>query len=486
MNRIFVNLAFPLAQIDRNIFGGFAEHLDRCIYGGIYDPGSSLSDERGLRMDVIGALRRLQMPLIRYPGGNFVSGYRWMDGVGQKYKRPVRSEMAWHTLETNQFGTNEFIEFCRAVGTEPFLCVNCGDGDSREARDWVEYCNGDRDTELADLRRHHGYGAPHNVKYWGIGNEVDGEWQIGYKTPQEYARAVTEFSKVMKWADPTIKLIASGVSNWAAADFVERGQLIMEQAGSLIDYLSMHWYFDNDSGDFASYMTLSEVIDARLTAYEGLIRAVQVERKQKRPVYIAVDEWNVWHKSPAGVEAETTYNLEDALVVAMHFNAFIRHASSVKMGTIAQIVNVLAPIFTKPDGIFLQTIFHPFELYSRFAGATALNVHWDGDTFSAGDYTGLRTLDVTATLSEDQRQLAIFVVNRSPDQSLETSISLTEGQVTGAVEVYTVNGTDVKVENSFEQPGNVITREGQVASRPEGLRVTFEPHSLTVLVCPVG
>lgn len=486
MNRIFVNLAFPLAQIDRNIFGGFAEHLDRCIYGGIYDPGSSLSDERGLRMDVIGALRRLQMPLIRYPGGNFVSGYRWMDGVGQKYKRPVRSEMAWHTLETNQFGTNEFIEFCRAVGTEPFLCVNCGDGDSREARDWVEYCNGDRDTELADLRRHHGYGAPHNVKYWGIGNEVDGEWQIGYKTPQEYARAVTEFSKVMKWADPNIKLIASGVSNWAAADFVERGQLIMEQAGSLIDYLSMHWYFDNDSGDFATYMTLSETIDARLTAYEGLIRAVQVERRQKRPVYIAVDEWNVWHKSPAGVEAETTYNLEDALVVAMHFNAFIRHASSVKMATIAQIVNVLAPIFTKPDGIFLQTIFHPFELYSRFAGATALNVHWDGDTFSAGDYTGLRTLDVTATLSEDQRQLAIFVVNRSPDQPLETSISLTEGQVTGAVEVYTVNGTDVKVENSFEQPGNVITREGQVAARPGGLHVTFEPHSLTVLVCPVG
>ncbi len=486
MNRIFINLDFPLAQLDRNIFGGFAEHLDRCIYGGIYEPGSALSDERGLRMDVIGALRRLQMPLIRYPGGNFVSGYRWLDGVGPKYKRPVRSEMAWHTLESNQFGTNEFIEFCRALGTEPFLVVNCGDGESREARDWVEYCNGDKDTELADLRRHHGYGAPHNVKYWGIGNEVDGEWQIGYKTPQEFARAATEFAKVMKWADPSIKLVASGVSNWAAKDFVERAQLLMEQAGSLIDYFAVHWYFDNDTNDFPTYMTLSETFDERLSACAGIIRAVQVERKLKHPVYLAVDEWNVWHKSPAGVEAETTYNLEDALVVAMHFNAFIRHANTVKLATIAQIVNVLAPVFTKPDGLFLQTIFHPFELYSRFAGETVLNVHWDGDTFSAGDHTGLRTLDVTATLSADRRQLAIFVVNRSPDKALETSISLAEGSITRPVSLYVVNGADIKMENSFEQPGNVITREDQVAPRAEGLRVTFEPHSLTVLVCPVG
>src|SRR5215212_500473 len=245
MNRIFVNLDFPLGQLERNVFGGFAEHFGRCIYGGIYDPGSVLADERGFRTDVMAALRRLQMPLIRYPGGNFVSGYRWMDGVGPRYKRPARADMAWNTIESNQFGTNEFIEFCRAVDTEPYLVVNCGDGDSREARDWVEYCNSGKDTELADLRRHHGYGAPHNVKYWGIGNEVDGPWQIGFKTPQEYARAATEFGKVMKWADPSIKLIASGVCNWDAQDFVERGQLLMEQAGHLIDYLGIHWYVGN-------------------------------------------------------------------------------------------------------------------------------------------------------------------------------------------------------------------------------------------------
>jgi alpha-L-arabinofuranosidase len=486
MNRIFVNLDFPLGQLDRNIFGGFAEHLERCIYGGIYDPSSVLADERGFRTDVMAALRRLQMPLIRYPGGNFVSGYRWMDGVGPRYKRPARVDMAWNTIESNQFGTNEFIEFCRAVDTEPYLVVNCGDGDSREARDWVEYCNSDKDTELADLRRHHGYGAPHNVKYWGIGNEVDGPWQIGFKTPQEYARAATEFGKVMKWADPSIKLIASGVCNWDAQDFVERGQLLMEQAGHLIDYLGVHWYVDNNSNDFATYMTLSELFEARLSGYEGLIRAVQVERKLTHPVYIAVDEWNVWHKSPTGVVAETIYNLEDALVVAMHFNAFIRHAQSVKMATIAQIVNVLAPIFTKPDGMFLQTIFHPFELYSRFAGSTALNVHWDGDTFSAGEFTGLRTLDVSATLSADQRQLSLFIVNRSEHNALETEIKLAQGSINGMVQVFTVNGADIKTENSFAQPGQVIAREGQMAAGTGELHVTFEPHSVTVLVCSVS
>jgi alpha-N-arabinofuranosidase len=485
MNRIFVNLDFAIAAIDRNIFGGFAEHFGRCIYGGIYDPGSALADERGLRTDVISALRRLRMPIMRYPGGNFVSGYRWRDGIGPRYKRPIRKEMAWNTVETNQFGTNEFVEFCRAIDTEPYLAVNCGDGDMREARDWVEYCNSAEQTELADLRRHHGYDKPHNVKYWGIGNEVDGPWQIGFKTPQEYARATTEYAKVMKWVDPSIKLIACGVSNWSSKDFVERAQLVLEQSGELIDYLAMHWYLDGDT-EYNEYMTSSELLDARLSAYEGVIRAVQLERGSKRPIHIAVDEWNSWHRSGGQVINESIYNLADALVTAMHFNAFIRHAKSVRMANIAQIVNILAPIFTKPDGLFLQTIFYPFELYSQFAGTTALDVHWDGDTFSAGEYTGVRTLDVTATLDAERKQLAIFVVNRSATDGAETTVSLAEGRFNGAVQVYTVNGADVTTENSFAQPGAVHTWETQTAPEGSTLRVTFEPHSVTALVCPLG
>ena len=203
MNQIKVDIDRQLGRIHPHIFGGFAEHLSRCIYGGIYDPGSPLADEDGLRTDVLDALRRLNMPVIRYPGGNFVSGYRWMDGVGPVETRPARPELAWETTEPNSFGTNEFVRFCRKINTKPYFVVNCGDGDMREARDWVEYCNGTQNTALANLRREHGFTAPHNVKYWGIGNEVDGEWQIGYKTPQEYARAYKEFAKVMRWVDPS-------------------------------------------------------------------------------------------------------------------------------------------------------------------------------------------------------------------------------------------------------------------------------------------
>ncbi len=486
-NRIFVNLARPLGDLDRNIFGGFAEHLGRCVYGGIYEPGSPLADASGLRTDVLDALRRLKMPLIRYPGGNFVSGYRWLDGVGPREARPVRMDIAWHVVESNQFGTNEFIDFCRRIDTAPYLVVNAGDGDMREARDWVEYCNGTQPTALVKLRQQHGYEAPHRVAYWGIGNEVDGPWQIGFKTPQEYARATTEYAKVMKWVDPDIKLIANGVCNWDAADFVERGQLLLEQAGNLIDYISLHWYVDNATHDFETYMTLSELFEARLSAYEGLIRALSYERKIKHPIGIAVDEWNVWHleqMNGAG-EAAVVYNLEDALVIAMHLNAFIRHARTVRLANIAQIVNVLAPVFTRPDGLFLQTIFYPFELFSTLAGPTALDIAWDGETFAAGEHSGVRRLDVSATLSADRRQLVLFVVNRSEAAETETQIKLAEGRFSGEVKAYIVNGPDIKTRNGFDQPPQVFTREHTLAAEGGTLSLAFEPHSFTALVCPV-
>ncbi len=487
-NRIFVNLDRPLGNLDRNVFGGFAEHLGRCVYGGIYEPGSPLSDASGLRLDVLDALRRLKMPLIRYPGGNFVSGYRWQDGVGPRAERPARTDMAWHVVESNQFGTNEFIDFCRRLDTEPYLVVNAGDGDMREARDWVEYCNGAQPTALVRLRQQHGYEAPHRVKYWGIGNEVDGPWQIGFKTPQEYARTTTEFAKVMRWADPEIKIVANGVCNWDAADFVERGQLLLEQAGNLIDYLALHWYVDNSANDFATYMALSELFEDRLSAYEGLIRAVTVERKIRRPIGIAVDEWNVWHLDQlhgAG-EAAVIYNLEDALVVAMQLNAFIRHARTVRMANIAQIVNVLAPVFTSPQGIFLQTIFYPFELFSTLAGPTVLDIAWDGETFAAGEHSGVRRLDVTATLSADRRQLVLFVINRSEVAETATQILLAEGRFDGTIKAHVVNGPDIKSRNGFTQPEQVATRGFDVKAGGSSLTLAFEPHSFTVLVCPVA
>jgi alpha-L-arabinofuranosidase len=490
MNHITINPEHITGTIDRNIFGGFAEHLGRCIYGGIFEPGSKLSDEKGFRTDVLAALQRLGMPLVRYPGGNFISGYRWMDGVGPANKRTARSDLAWQDLETNRFGTNEFIEFCRKLKTEPYMVVNCGDGDMREARDWVEYCNGKGSSTLVKLRHEHGYPEPHNVKYWGIGNEVDGHWQIGYKTPSEYARACTEFGKVMKWVDPNIKLIAAAVSDWKGS-FVERTQLLLEQAGNLIDYLSLHWYVGNADNDFAAFMAISELLEKRLTAYEGLIQAICMEKQIKRFIPIAVDEWNVWYRTyPHHVREQTRleeiYNLEDALVTAIQLNTFIRHASTVKMANIAQIVNVIAPIFTGPDGLVLQTIFFPFEVYSRTCGQLALDPWWEGDTFCGGEYKGVRTLDISATLNKIKKELALYVVNRSQSQEMETMIKLTSGSFKGNIKIYTVNGPNVKAENTFTSPHQVLTKETTGNSDGQVLRYIFEPHSITALICSIS
>lgn len=485
MNHIHVDLERTLGRIDCNIFGGFAEHLGRCIYGGIHDPQSPLADAQGLRSDVLAALRRLRMPVIRYPGGNFASGYRWMDGVGPPEERPSRLDLAWGAVESNRFGTDEFIRFCRQLNAEPYLVVNCGDGDMREARDWVEYCNGTRDTALVRLRQRHGFEAPHRVKYWGIGNEVDGHWQIGHKTPEEYARAFTEFGKVMKWADPDIKLLASAASAWDE-DFVERGQLILEQAGDLVDYMAIHWYVGNREDDFAVYMALSELFEERLSAYEGLIRAVCLARKIKRPVTIAVDEWNVWYRTGVAERLEEVYNLEDALVVALQLNAFIRHARMVRMANIAQIVNVIAPILTRPDGLVLQTIFYPFELYRRTCGDVALDVFWTGETFDSRTHTGVRVLDISATLDTAEKRLVLFVVNRTRDQPTEAEISLAAGRFAGPVQAFVVNGPDIKAENTFEQSNTVTTRESSLTAEGQSWTHTFEPHSITALVCHVA
>ncbi len=499
-NNISIQLDRKIAPINRDIFGGFAEHLGRCIYGGIYEPDSPLAGPDGLRKDVLDALRRLNMPVMRYPGGNFVSGYRWRDAVGPKEERKARMELAWHDLEPNTFGTNEFVDFCRKINSEPYMAVNCGDGDMRDARDWLEYCNGTKDTHLVKLRKEHGYEDPHNIKFWSIGNEVDGPWQIGMKTPYEYARAYKEYAKVMKWTDPSIKLFAAAVSLWDK-NWVERIQLLMEHASdvredapNLIDYMAIHWYVGNDTkrgfadNDFASYMAISERFEDHISATEGIIRAMSAALKLEHDIPIAVDEWNVWYRVHNEGKLEEIYNLEDALVVAMHFNAFIRHAKTVKMANIAQIVNVIAPIMTSPEGMYLQPIFYPFEIYSQTCGDTALDIHWSGDTFSAEgkngtrSLNGIRTLDVSATLDEDKKQLAVYIVNRSENDASDVSINLQDGSFKGSGKQYLVNGANVKITNSFQEPDNVVTKESSITASGSSFVTSLEPHSFTALV----
>ncbi len=484
-NKIVINPLRSSGQIDRNIFGGFAEHLGRCIYGGIFDPGSPLADASGLRTDVLAALKRLRMPVIRYPGGNFVSGYHWMDGVGLRRERPTRLDLAWQGVESNQFGTNEFVHFCRQIGAEPYLAVNCGDGDMREARDWVEYCNGTEETTLVKMRKAQGYEAPHRVKYWGIGNEVDGPWQIGTKTPEEYARAFTEFGKVMKWADPKIQLLASLTSAWTS-DLVDRGKLLLEQAGGLVDYLAIHWYLNNSENDFEAFMAQSELLEERLAAIEGLIRAVSLAHRITHQISIAVDEWNVWYRTGPSEQLEESYHLEDALMTAIQMNAFIRHAGMVRMANLAQIVNVIAPIITRPDGLVLQTIFYPFEMYSQNCGDTSLDVFWEGETFSGGAYSGVRTLDVSASLASREGMISLFVVNRAKDHPVEAEIGLVSGSFSGNARILVVNGRDIKAGNTFEAPDVVTTQESGLPIQGQTIRMAFEPHSATCLVMKIN
>jgi alpha-N-arabinofuranosidase len=426
----------------------------------------------------------------------------------------------------NTFGTNEFIRLCRVFNAEPYLNPNCGDGDMREAADWVEYCNGSGDTALAKLRREHGFEKPHNVKYWSIGNEVDGPWQIGYKTPEEYARAATEFSKVMKRADPSIKLVASAASSWEdilpdnrKTEWVERAQLMLEQSGDRIDYMALHKYahpFDDDP--FESYMAFAASYEEHLSAYEGIIHAVSLERGIKHAIPVAVDEWGIIHM-PAGmsqnppidvivepngqphlpaVEKErprpkrrSLIGLQDALVTALHLNIFIRHAYSVRFANCTSMPTPACLSFPDPvSQVLRQATYFPFELYSRTCGQLALDVFWYGDTFSGTyknrAYTGIRTLDVSATLDEARKQLVVYVINQSKDKPMETTISLTSGQFAGNVKVAVVNGPDVMAENTAEKPDQIGTKESTIQAAGKSLTFTFEPHSVTALVCAVS
>jgi alpha-N-arabinofuranosidase len=530
MNKIKIDLERIVSDIDRNIFGGYMELGYQDTRFAYLDVGDFTgTDKSTLRTDVRAALERMNFPNIRFPGGNFASGYRWIDGVGPRQSRPARHDLAWRCIVENQYGTNEFIKLCRSLNIEPYLCVNCGDGDMREAADWVEYCNGTGNSALAKLRREHGFAAPHKVKYWGIGNEVDSAGQIGYKTPQEYARALTEYSKVMKRTDPDIQLIASAVCSWEdfplspkdlnnKTEWVERTQLLLEQAGDQIDYMSVHRYaHPNVDDSYETLMTFAEDFSERLSAYEGLLHAVSLERGIKHNVRIAVDEWGVmrlgsprvnppvslardkWgimrlpseYKDVRRREGRMIINMEDALVTAMYMNAFIRHAGSVRMANFTPMPAFMGMVDpTRPNAsVLLPSIFYPFEMYNRTCGQLALDVFWSGDTFSGTyknrAYNGIRTLNVSATLDESQKRLVIYVVNQNKDKAMETVIALDEGEFTGNAKVSIINGPDIKTENTTEKPNQIGIKETELEVTGRSFVCTFEPHSVTALVCAV-
>lgn len=495
--RIKIDRDRTIGEISPLIYGNFVEHLGRCVYGGIYDPGSPLSDEDGLRKDVLNAAKDLGVAITRYPGGNFVSNYHWEDGVGPD--RIPRMELAWARLETNEFGTNEFMKFSRKLGTEPYISVNMGTGTIEEAQRWVEYANVKDGSYYAELRKKHGYPEPYHIKYWSLGNEMDGFWQMGHLNAEDYSKKAREAAKLMKLTDPNIKLVAAGSSNYRpSADPNEWNATILKELKNVVDYLAIHIYVGNPDNNYYNFLSTPLVMEQRTKLIKGLItrEMAQANRGDRDPIYIAWDEYNVWYRARGGASVrgsralEEHYNLEDALVIAGFLNGFVRNADVVKMANMAQLVNVIAPMFTNEEGLFKQTIYYPLQLFAQHMHGTSLDVFVDCDTYDTEQFNiglGEQTttqknvpyLDVSASLNKDEIILA--VVNRNKDHSIVTDIILQEGSFDGKLSVVEVNGPDIKAENDFGI--EKVNAKEKTPISPKGQKVTysFPAHSLTLI-----
>lgn len=486
--RIKFDLERTIGEVHPHVFGNFTEHLGRVIYGGIYEPGSPLADADGFRTDVMKAVRDLRVSILRWPGGNFVSSYNWKDGVGPPEKRPVRPELAWGLTESNRFGTDEFLLYCERLGVEPYICINAGLGTINEAHEWVEYCNGDRDTYWANLRRKNGRDKPWGVKYWALGNEIDAGWQLGQKNAEDYVKFAREAAKAMRRVDSSIKLVANGIGYvFPGAKWVDWNSTVLDGLARWIDYIALHTYIGNRDNDFESFLGHSYEIERRIEVVKGMIRATQAKQANPRPIYIAYDEWNVWYRE-RGRDAELNglqeiYNFEDALAMGMFLNCFLRHADIVKMANQAQLVNAVAPIFTNKQGLFLQPIYFPLAEYAKQGGNLSLDLMVAAPTYEKSGRPALPYLDVSATHNPSQGSVYLNVLNRSEGDDIEASIVNQSGAILPEIEVWELNHPDLKQTHTFGKDDIVRpkVKTFSLAAANPTFNYVFPAHSLTIL-----
>src|SRR6267142_2888629 len=479
-----------IGEVNPHVFGNFAEHLARCIYGGIFEERSPLADADGFRRDVMDAARGLGVTLLRWPGGNFASGYNWQDGIGPRDQRPVRRDHAWDSIESNRFGTDEFLRYAERLGVEPYLCINAGLGSVEDARNWVEYTNEAGNTYWAQQRRQNGRDKPWGGKVWGLGNEIDGPWQLGHKNAEDYAKFALEAAKAMRRADGSIKLIASGSSNFGpGADWVGWNRTVLDRLKSEIDYISLHTYIGNREGNLEKFLAVSRDLDDRIEVVKGQIQAGRVGNPTVRPIHIAFDEWNVWYRTitPGMTEAEISatgleekYDFADALSMGMFLNSFIRHADVVKMANLAQLVNVLAPIFTNKQGLYLQTTYFPLAEYAKQGGNQSLDVRVESPQYKPDEGRPLGYLDVSATYDRKAGQVFVNVLNRSETTDITARIQNVAAAPAGTVSVWELNHPDLKATHTFGKDAVVrpATRSASVKAGGDGFEYTFPKHSL--------
>lgn len=481
------NRDYVIGDISPRLFGSFVEHLGRAVYGGIYEPGHETADDMGFRTDVLELVKRLGVPIVRYPGGNFVSGYDWEDGIGDKSKRPRRAELAWSAIETNQVGIDEFQEWARRAEVEVMMAVNLGSGTIEDAKNLVEYCNFPSGTSYSDLRQANGFEKPFGIKTWCLGNEMDGPWQIGHKTASEYGRIACEAAKVMKLVDPSIELVACGSSYPSMPTFGQWEAEVLKQCWEQVDYLSLHSYYGNRAGDTPAYLGCSREMDGFIKSIEAICDYVKAVKRSDKTMYLSFDEWNVWfhsNENDAKLEKwqvappmlEDVYTFEDALVVGCLLITLMKHADRVKIACLAQLVNVIAPIMTRNGGpAWVQTIFWPFMHAALYGRGTALNCIVDCESYITKPYGDVPFIEATAVLNGDE--LTVFAVNRNLAEGVTLKLDVTGFGMLELLEHIQLSGSDLKAANTLENPDNVRLSAGAT----EGMTAVLEKHSWNVL-----
>ena len=490
--RIVINPTFTVGPVRPRTFGSFVEHLGRCVYTGIHEPEHPTADEDGFRGDVLELVRELGVTVVRYPGGNFVSGYRWEDGVGSVEERPKRLDLAWHSLEPNTVGTDEFMAWANKAGVEPMMAVNLGTRGIAEALDLLEYCNVAAGPHWAEQRRVNGTLEPYRVKMWCLGNEMDGPWQTGHKTPQEYGRIAAETGRAMRMIDPGLELVACGSSNRAMPTFGEWERIVLEEAWDQVDMISAHaYYWEKDSG-LQEFLVSAEDMDRFIEEVAATADAVAAARKSDKKIGISFDEWNVWYqdrvpsKPPTGDDwpvaprlLEDNYSVADAVVVGNLLISLLRHTDRVWVANQAQLVNVIAPIMTEPGGpAWKQTIFHPFALTAAHAKGEVLQVRLDGPTITSQKFGQVQAIDAVATW--DGTQGAIFLVNRHETDAI--TVTLEAPEAASLIEALTLHHDDPRWQAKSHNADEVLPRTNESANATEGtVTIELPPVSWTMV-----
>ncbi len=470
-----------IGQTDPRLFGAFIEHLGRCVYGGIYEPGHPTADAHGFRHDVLALVRELGPTIMRYPGGNFVSGYDWEDGVGPRDQRPRRLDLAWRSTETNAFGTNEFIDWCRLAGIEPMLAVNLGTRDGDAARRFLEYCNHPDGTTLSALRRDHGWPNPHEVRLWCLGNEMDAPWQMQMKTADEYGRIASEAAKMMRWLDPRIELAACGSSGRNMPGFGVWEQTVLRHTADHVDYISLHGYLNDYADDTPAFLASADLMYSFIDEVVAIADAVTAESGSGKRIMLSFDEWNVWYRTRRPRDArvrpgwpvapailEEVYSMKDALAFGGACIALLNHADRVRVACLAQLVNAIAPIMTQTGGpAWRQTIFHPFAQMARFGRGQVLRAEVDSPTYSTTYHDPHGATDMAFPMPQvPYLKLAIvrnpaggaytvFALNRSLDQALPLDLRLRGLGRAAPLPSFQLCHPDLQAVNSLARPDEV-------------------------------